>query len=343
MDAVQRAGVAHAEVHFFGGEPFCAEEVVDLAVTLAERRAHEIGCSLRFEVATNGTFSAARCHWVADHFHTVVLSLDGPADIQNWHRPDRGGKGHFDTIVRNARILSEGETGLCLRACVTGDTVARMPEIAAWFCQEFRPEAVSFEPLQPTAWSRAAGLETPDPWLFAQHYIEAAQILESHGVQPVYAPTDISTAVVTLCPVGRDFVIVSPDGTLAACYLLRRDWEAQGFDLRLGYMDTRHGNAVFLDPGAVETVRRFNVHHKPFCADCFCKWHCAGGCHVNHRVDGRAPGQFDRLCIQTRIITLCNILKSMGQHDLMWRLLADRPALERSVWQISDLLAERKT
>jgi uncharacterized protein len=337
MDHVRRSGAPHAEVHFFGGEPFCAEDVIDLAVTLAKRRAEEIGCSLRFEVATNGTFSEARCRWVADNLDTIVLSFDGPADVQNLHRPYKNGAGSFEIVARNARILSAGDTNLFIRACVTSETVERMPEIAAWFYQEFRPSAVSFEPLQPTSWSLSAGLHEPDPWVFAENYIAAARLLEAHGVEPIYAPSEISARQVTFCPVGKDFVIVSPDGTLSACYLLQRDWEAQGLDLRLGYMDGRNGHAVHLDADAVHRIRRMNVHNKSLCAPCFCKWHCAGGCHVNHRVENLPPGAYDRLCIQTRIITLRNILHAMGRDDLALALLQ---ALERAVCQASDLLRD---
>jgi len=130
--------------------------------------------------------------------------------------------------------------------------------------------------------------------------------------------------------------IVSPDGTLSACYLLRQDWEAQGLDLVLGKVEN---GSVILDAGAVETVRSLNVWNKPFCARCFCKWHCAGGCHVNHRLPD-TPGAYPGLCIQTRIIALRNILQAMDRDDLTSRLLESPEALERAVWQVSDALAD---
>lgn len=334
MDQVEQHNLSQAEIHFFGGEPFNVEEVVDLAVTLGQQRAREIRCAIRFEVATNGTFSEARGHWIADHFSTVVLSFDGPEDIQNRNRPAKNNHGSFAAVYRNAKILSEGAADLFMRTCVTEDTVHRMPEIAAWFCAEFRPGAVSFEPLQPTAWSRAAGLREPDPWLFVENYIAAAQILEDHGVRAVYAPSEIDTRQVTFCPVGRDFVIVSPNGDLAACYQLEQDWIDAGLDFHLGVMDVQHG--VQFDPRAVERIRRFNVHEKPLCQSCFCRWHCAGGCHLNHPVGAT----YDRLCIQARLITVHNILKAMGQEDRLQRWLSDPGTMRRSAEQPSDLLVE---
>jgi hypothetical protein len=90
---------------------------------------------------------------------------------------------------------------------------------------------------------------------------------------------------------------------------------------------------------ALAFARSLNVWNKPFCARCFCKWHCAGGCHVNHVLPDSA-GSYDRLCIQTRIITLRNILKAMGRDDLTRELLADCVALGRAVQQISDTLVD---
>jgi sulfatase maturation enzyme AslB (radical SAM superfamily) len=105
---------------------------------------------------------------VGANISSVVLSFDGPADVQNLHRQFRNGTASFDTVCRTAKQLSASPAQLCLRACVTQATVPRMPEIAAWFCQEFNPAIISFEPLQQSAWSQTAQLQPPDPWDFAR-------------------------------------------------------------------------------------------------------------------------------------------------------------------------------
>jgi uncharacterized protein len=336
LDLMRREGLETAEVHFFGGEPFCAEDVIDFAFHYARLRAAEFGCAVRFEVATNGTFDEDRCRWAADSLDHIVLSLDGPADIQDRHRHRKDGRGSYDSVVRSARLLSEGANELSFRVCVTAETVGRMPEIAAWLCNDFAPGSVSFEPVQPSAPSTAAGLIPPDPWVFARNFSDAAWILEAYGVTPVYAAADITARRVSFCPVGQDVPIVSPDGSINACYLLRQDWEARGLDLRLGKIEN---GSVLLDGDAVAAARSLNVWNKPLCARCFCKWHCAGGCHVNH-VLSSTPGEYDRLCIQTRILTLRNILRALGQGDLARDLLANTGALERAVWRAGDTIAE---
>jgi uncharacterized protein len=336
LELASQSGVQTAEVHFFGGEPFYAEKVVDFAFHSAWLKAQQLGCSVRFEVATNGTFDKERCRWAADSLDSIILSLDGLTDVQDRHRHRKDGKGSFEAVVRSARLLSQGAAALSLRVCVTSETVSKMPEISAWFCQDFRPVSVSFEPLQPSPRSRAAGLLPPDPWAFAQGFIEAAWVLETYGVEPVYASADVRARRVSFCPVGQDVPIVSPDGTIAACYLLRQEWEAKGLDLRLGKIEN---GSVLLDQDAVAAARRLNVREKAACVHCFCKWHCAGGCHVNHELSSK-PGDYDRLCVQTRIITLRNILKAMNRDDLTHDLLENHKSLARAVWQDSDAILD---
>ena len=335
MNQVAAHRLDHAEIHFFGGEPFAAAEVIDLAVHLGRKRAAEIGCNLRFEVATNGTFSAERCRWVADNIDTVVLSFDGKPEFHNKHRPRRNKQGSFDSVAQNAKILSEGTATLAIRCCITVESVHHMPEIAAWFCETFRPEAISFEPLQPNGWSQAAELYPPDPWDFARNYILVADIVESYGVELVYATTNVANKQITFCPVAKDFIIVGPDGSLNACYLRRYEWENKGIDLQLGAIGS-DGDFIF-NANQVAFARNQNVYNKQLCSTCFCRWHCAGGCHVNHEL-GKHAGDYDRLCIQTRLITLYNVLRTIGQAQHMHELLADDTALKRAVFQTSDLL-----
>jgi hypothetical protein len=60
---------------------------------------------------------------------------------------------------------------------------------------------------------------------------------------------------------------------------------------------------------------------------------------VNHNLTGTA-GDYDRLCLQTRILTLRNILSAMGQKDLIRRLLNDQSAWEKAARQSPDTLVD---
>jgi uncharacterized protein len=332
LDLLSSSGRDRGEVHFFGGEPFDAEEVVHFAVEYASARAAELGIAVRFEVTTNGAYSAGRCEWIADHFDSVVLSLDGPPDIQDRHRPTLTGRGSSGVVQRSARILSDGSCELILRACVTQETVGRMEEIAIWMSHGFVPGAVCFETLIPTPRSDAAGLGPPDPWSFARGFLLAARILASAGIAAAMSTADTGSCRAYLCPVGRDALIVSPDGGIDGCYLPRDSW--RGLDLSLG--SVRAGR-LDVDAEALQRVRGNSVLDKPLCADCLCRYHCAGGCSVGHITD-RPPGEYDATCIQTRLVTIGRLLDQLGCQETVDEWLADKPALEASALQASDRL-----
>lgn len=310
--------------------------MVDVAVHRARARAAEAGLTPRFEVATNGLFDEGRCRFVGDYFDTVVLSLDGPEAVHNRHRPRKGGRGSYDTVARNARLLAQMPVELCLRICVTQDTVGSLETITHWLCQTFRPSAIAFETLQPTPESEAAGLRPPDPWELAVRCVRASSLATSLGVTPVYAAASIEAVRHSFCPVGRDTLIVSPDGRVSACYLPQREWTKRGLDLNLGQLDGR--GRMHLDPAALERVRNL-TDSPPRCRHCLARWHCAGGCHVNHAYP-ECPDTYDAFCIQTRIITACRLLEELGGREAVQRLLDHRPALERLALHISDHLAD---
>jgi len=322
------------DVHFFGGEPLSAFEVVEVAVHRARALAAHHKLKPQLEVATNGAYSENRARFVGDYFQTVVLSLDGFEKSHNRHRFSNVGRGSFQVVSRTAHILRESQTKMCLRVCVADDNVDQLPEVAAWFCEEFQPSTIDFEALQPTPESERAGLRPPDPYLFADRYISARRIALEHGVEAVYAASLIDEPRLTFCPVGNDALILHPNGRLSACYLSERDWLSRGLDLSMGELSA--DGTMKLDPRAIERVRRL-VEPQSRCRSCFCRWTCAGGCRVNHTYPG-CPETYDDFCIQTRVITACLLLKELDLESLADELLKNRPAMEELALQSDDRL-----
>ncbi|MBI4612793.1 MAG: radical SAM protein [Planctomycetes bacterium] len=330
---VSERGRSTLDIHFFGGEPLSAPEVVDVAVHRARARAADLGLCPRFEIATNGVFDENRCQFLGDYFDTVVLSFDGPQEVHDRHRPGKA-TGSYHAVARTAALLARAPVHLSIRMCVTQETASDMASIARWFCETFQPDSIAFEPLQPTPLSERAGLRPPDPWDFAENCIRASWAASSAGVTPVYAAASIDVLRHSFCPVGRDTAIISPDGRVSACYLLAEEWIRRGMDLDLGTSNAVRG--IDLDPEAVEAVRRLSAGHDR-CRNCLARWHCAGGCHVNQSYPG-CPGAYDDFCIQTRIITACRLLDRLGRREDVEGLLGDPRALERLALHASDRL-----
>ena len=324
------------EVHFFGGEPFSAPDVVDVAVHRTRAAAAARGLKPSMEVATNGVYGEDRARFIGDYFDWVVLSFDGPREVQDRHRPISPMRGSFDAVDRTADVLSGSPAHLCLRICVAEDNVAQLADTVHWFCEEHRPSSIDFESLQATPESEAAGLNPPDPYSFAVEYWRARQVAKEHGVDAIYTAAATATPRISFCPLGSDSLIVSPDGRVSACYLAARDWEAKGLDLNLGWL--RADGRMDLDMEAVERVRQF-VASKPRCASCFCRWSCAGGCHVNHHFSGGSP-VYDDFCVQTRLITACSLLDEIESGPIAEELLENGPAMALLALRPSDCLED---
>jgi len=310
------------DIHFFGGEPFAAPEVVDTAVLRGRIMAEQSRLRPHFEASTNGYYTADQADFIGAYFHAVVVSIDGPAPVHDRHRPAAPGKGSFDRVAETIQRLGRWELKLCLRVCVSKENVASLEEIVSWLGHTFRPSVINLETLQPTPESVAAGLRPPDPAEFAVHGHRAIRQARSQGIKAVYSAAEMDGPRYTFCPVGRDTIIVSPDGQAASCYLPRWEWKQRDLELEVGRVD---GANLSVDSRAIRRVRRAAAH-KPRCRRCFCRWTCAGGCLVNQTWPG-CPDAYDDFCRQTRLLSACALLDAMGDSAEADGVLTDARAM----------------
>lgn len=150
----------------------------------------------------------------------------------------------------------------------------------------------------------------------------------------VYASVLTEAPRHSFCPVGKDTLIVSPDRRVSSYYLPQQAWQKRGLDLDVGWLSA--DGTMQIDIEAIDRLRRM-VTEKPRCERCFCRWTCAGGCHVNHSYPGCSL-EYNDFCIQTRIITVCSLLKELDFEQIVDELLKNRAAMEVLALQLSDCL-----
>lgn len=321
-----------ASIHFFGGEPFVESDLVFFAVKYARQTASELNLSLHLEASSNGLMEEPLARRVAEYFNCIVLSLDGPEPIQNAQRPAQGRRNAFQKVLATAKILSDSPCDLILRSCITEESLPYMDEIVTWMVDNFAPETICLEPMSDTLQARRYQLHAPDPWVFSKAFLGAEKLLSSRGIQCILSTADLSLTTVSSCPVGHDALIVSPRGEINACYLLKETWLGKGKDMHLGHLEHSHFN---IQQDDLDRIRTYQLYNKPLCENCFCRYHCAGGCHVNHPADG-PPGSYDDVCIRTRLVSLGKILLRAHQEDLLKQWLADDTALEKTALNPND-------
>jgi len=332
MNHLKEHNYHRASIHFFGGEPFVEPELVFFAAEYAQQKASEYNLSLHLEASSNGLMDEPLARQVAETFNCIVLSLDGPEHIQNEQRPAQGNADSFSNVVATAKILSDSPCTLILRSCITQESLPDLEHIAVWMADNFAPETICLEPMSDTLQARRYQLHAPDPWEFSKTFLQADKLLSDQGIQCMLSTADLSLTTVSSCPVGHDALIVSPRGEINACYLLKETWLSKDKDMHLGHLD--HGQLI-IQQADLDRVRSYQLDNKPLCENCFCRFHCAGGCHVNHLTDG-LPGSYDDVCIRTRLVSLGKILLRTQQADLLERWLADDVALEKTARNQND-------
>lgn len=133
---------------------------------VALQRKHSDGRRINNTLQTNGTLlNEEWCRFFRDHGFLIGLSIDGPRELHDAHRVDRGGKPTFDRVMRGLSLLKEHQVEFNTLTVVSA-TNAVEPLAVYEFLREIGSGYIQFIPLVerlPTAESGAAGYDFAEP------------------------------------------------------------------------------------------------------------------------------------------------------------------------------------
>ena len=313
------AGIARREalpaytLFFFGGEPFLRWDLLQSCIAEAGRLADDVGVPLQATATTNAVLSPARAAWVAKHFRFVIVSLDGPEAVHDRHRPTVGGEGSYAAAARSLAIFAEHGLAYGIRCTVERATAPRLPAIARFLCDEFQPAVINFEPVIPSGRCASSGLAAPDPEEFVRGVMEAAKIAGEHGVRLMLTTARTRRVARSNCGVAADQCVVTPDGFVSTCFAANHQGAPLADPFLVGRVDAGAG-CFAINSRRLAAARALGVEQVPACRDCFCKWHCSGGCRVYHTpTAGGEP--VEAMCQMTRRLTLWQLLQEMAVEE----------------------------
>jgi len=296
-------------IHFFGGEPMIAQPCVETIIHYANMVCSRKGLTPWYEITTNGYFNHNAIPFIGDYVDYVVISIDGDKPFHDFNRQRGDGSGTYAIIAENIKRLGRFPVKLSLRACITNRSVNAMLAIASHFCSEFEFDVLCFEMMAETEFTSTNGLCPPDPNLFAAGILQAESIAADHGVQVINGPSELYGPRTTSCPVGLGTLMLNPDGILTACYLEVERWTRLGIDPVVGYVGPVSGPKI--EQQKLDAIPGF-FKQKPRCVRCFCRYTCAGGCHINQTPPGCSLEYNDR-CRATRLITAGRLLRNLKE------------------------------
>jgi uncharacterized protein len=272
------AGLPGFAVGFHGGgEPTVAWHLVKEAVLYAEEVANLKGLDVEIFAATNGMFSRSQRAFIAAHFSRLNISIDGPADIQNFNRPAVHGGGSFDLVRENLRFLDEQRFPYGVRATVTQKNVSRMVEMVEWFAAELKMEAVHIEPVWQCGRCLTSSESAPSDEEFIHYFSLALNRAEELNIKLIYSGLRLDSLLSKFCAAAGDGFNVLPEGTVTSCYEITEADDPKAVLFHFGRYDAEKQKFVF-DTEKLHRLKRYSVEHFDYCGDCFCKWHCAGDC-----------------------------------------------------------------
>ncbi|MFC1680142.1 SPASM domain-containing protein, partial [Elusimicrobiota bacterium] len=256
-----------------------------------------------FHATTNGTLlDEEKVAFIQEHDLQIMVSFDGPREIQNAQRPFADGKGSYDSVVPGIRRLLAVAPKTMGHAVLTGNAD---PQVVKGALREIGFQEVSILSASRSLFSGRSGSapERDSEAVLSSMEREVEQwgrLIKKRDVEAIGALKSTSELLVALlnllhnakrrhaCGAGLGLVGVSCEGGVYLCHrFVGQEKYRLGSVFAPGLDRTRYGKSPL---GFVETCKR-----------CFARYYCAGGCkHDNAGSCGTAFSPAEDLCRQRR-------------------------------------------
>lgn len=312
------------EVDFFGGEPLMNFQVVKNLVAYGRSLEKEYNKRFNFTMTTNAVLlNDENMRWIDDNMNNVVLSLDGRKAVNDHMRKTVSGGGSFDVIIENikkmAALREASGKEYYVRGTYTKNNLDFGKDVEFLAEQGFR--SVSVEPVVTDETKNYAILEGDVDRIKAEYDRLALAYLdkEAKGLDYLFyhfmVNLDAGPCVykrISGCGAGRDYVAVTPQGTIYPCHQF------------VGNADFIMGNVNdgITNPQIKDTFMGANLLKKEACRDCWCRYFCGGGCHAN-------AWNFNHTVMEPYDVS-CEIEKRRVENALMIKIVQDERAAAES-------------
>jgi len=312
-------------VSFFGGEPLLAWETVTAAMDHAERLARARGVRASFHITTNATLlDAEKAVALRRRRCSLLVSLDGPADLHNAARPAKDPRldSHAATMAALGRLKALGMAHRVTARATYPMHAPRLVERLAFLAalqDKGTIAGFSIEPAVMTEGCGGRGETEYDADALRCEYHEAAgffvrRVREGKRTNFFHFRKILSRLLHrritgSECGAGVGYLAVGPDGTLYACH--------REAGTRIGHLETgvdEERRCAWLDN---------RLYTRPACRACWARHLCGGGCRQIAAEQGRPLTEIfpPRCFVMRTIVRECLwILAEVGPETLCGRL-----------------------
>jgi uncharacterized protein len=263
---------------FFGGEPLLNFDLISDAVDYAREKASQQNKKFNFAVTTNATLlSQPIIDFLAEKQISVTVSMDGAAKIHDRHRRFLNGNPSYEIIFPKIKNLLQqmAKRPVAARVTVTEDTVDIQRTLKHLLDMGFAE--AGFAPA--TTCDLRFQLQEDGMAALLDHFKALCdQFMELAQKDEVLGFTNLIDLLVLIhegdikrypCGAGSGLFCVDASGSLFLCQRLAGDLAAHMGDIDSG-----------VDIGKAAAFRReVERDRELFCATCWVRHICAGGCY----------------------------------------------------------------
>lgn len=313
------------EISFFGGEPLMNIPVLIHTVKYARKQGIDHDKFISFHITTNGTLlSPEIIKFLRDNNFSIIVSLDGPKDVQDSMRCFPDGSGSYDLVLNNLKLLlseRKGFRNISIRSTFTNnnlDIENLMMHLAELGCHN-----ISVEPAY--TGNESIDIDKSSLEELLLHYdLLAFQYLGEMAEGRYFSFFHIKQMMnrchhrnlrVAQCGASAAYLSISVDGKIYSCHRFIGQPEFVMGDVYTGLIDN----------GIKDMFINASIHNKSKCMICWARYICGGGCHyiaIKYNKDILDPYDIECEMIKRRIelgVYLYSTLKDIN--PLMHRTL----------------------
>ena len=299
-----------------GGEPTVNWKVVKGSLEYGLKLAKKNNLKANFGIVTNGIFSLKRAEWISQHFtRGITISIDGPPDINDKHRPMASGKSSYEHVARNLHYFDDVGLLYTFRVTITNHSQDRILEICDHLINEFNPRSIQLEHNYVCGRGVTAECDSPNRESFINGYLEARDKYR-HRISLWYSGGRFDHISDMYCGAASGSFIITPTGRLTTCLEVCADDDPRTEIFHYGKYDADSGSFEVW-PERVERFASFRVQNFKTCDGCVAKWHCAGDCPA------KVPS-IERI-VEQRDDHRCEINRNILIHELLNRMDSGAP------------------
>ncbi len=297
----QSGKMKQIHIGFFGGEPFLRFPLMKAIVEYARKRAKERNKEVSFHATSNATlFDDEVIDFIKEEAISVLVSFDGPKEIQDAQRPyANGGGGSYDTTMPKIKKLLAAVPKTPGHAVLVGDTDPKIVKDAlleiGFIEISLIPASVSLFTKNQDTKKQARDTQQIMQELErqAKAWMDCIQSRDVEALKQLSSKSELFQAIITLlhnskrrhaCGAGLGMMAVSSIGNVYLCHRFVGQEEyrlGSIFDKQINRKDYQESSTI----------------SNAICSACFAKYYCAGGCkHDNAGSCGSMATPAEDLC-----------------------------------------------